>query len=132
MNRITVPHSVLHSAWKFLSLKILINPEKNEAPKEKHFQGRAPVLTSSALKCFSHVAVQQLQLQRTTHLTLGRKKLVFFLNSRTPVSHPSPVSVFPPQARCLSVCSWCLWHVWSVPFGWSLSVASAPGVSVNW
>lgn len=77
MNRNTVPHSVLHSAWKFLSLKILINPEKNEAPKEGHFQGRAPVLTSSALKCFSHVAVQQLQLQRTTHLTLGRKKLVF-------------------------------------------------------
>lgn len=38
----------------------------------------------------------------------------------------------PLQARCLSVCSWCPSRSSSAPFGWSLYVASAPGVSVSW
>lgn len=45
---------------------------------------------------------------------------------------PLCVSVPPLQARCLSVCSWCPSRSSSAPFGWSLYVASAPGVSVSW
>lgn len=90
--------------------------------------GRKEMLTGSR-----HVTEQQKKEKKTFFFF---KVMTCVLLSQLGLTLSLCVSLPPPtpslQARCLSACSWCPSRSSSAPFGLSLCVASAPGVSVSW